>query len=205
MALYGSVNAVKAMLRADVGSTFNADADARLTALRAAVSAYIEEQTGREFGVIATETVAIRPGPRTVDLLLLPKPVRTISAVTLDPESTGTAWTGGTALPLTAFDLAMVLEDGTALAMQRTDGGTWPALVVIAANWGDADSVATVPDDITYAANYLIAERFKLEQASPAGQIGPDGSVVPIRNSLKDPLVTATVERWRLASRDLVL
>jgi hypothetical protein len=93
---------------------------------------------------------------------------------------------------------------GEALALRRTDYGWWPTVVVIVGTWADTDADATVPDDITYAANYLISERFKLEQASPAGQIGPDGSVIPVRNSLKDPLVSATMDYWRVQTPVIV-
>ena len=204
MPLYGSLDAVKAMLRADVGSTFNADADTRLTAIRKAVSAWIEGETGRTFGTGSTsETIAVRtPGNRPV--LLLPKAVRTITSVTISPEWNGSAWTGGTALAADDYVRDQVTRLGEALALRRTDYGWWPTVVVIVGTWADTDADATVPDDITYAANYLISERFKLEQASPAGQIGPDGSVIPVRNSLKDPLVSATMDYWRVQTPVIV-
>jgi len=204
MALYGSVNAVKTMLRADVGSTFNADADARLTALQKAVSAYIEDETGRTFGTgSVSETVVVRaPGNRV--LLLLPKAIRTVTSVVVAPEWSGSAWTGGDTLTSADYLREQITDTGEALALRRLDTGTWPTVVVIGGTWADTDGDATVPDEITYAANYLIAERFKLEQASPAGQIGPDGSVVPIRNSLKDPLVMATLDAWRVETPVIV-
>lgn len=205
MALYGSVDAVKAMLRADVGSVFNADQEARIVALRAAVSALIETETGRTFGVPTIETVAIRPGDRVGSTLLLPKALRSATTVTLDPTSTGTAWTGGTALALSAVEQGMVTSKGEALALVLTNGGTWPALVTVTGSWADTDGDTGVPTEITYIANYLIAERFKMEQASPAGQIGPDGSVIPVRNALRDPMVAAVLMDWRAPGPELVL
>ena len=204
MALYGSTSAVKAMLRADVGSTFNADADTRLTALQKAVSAYIEGETGRTFGTGATsETIVVRtPGNRTI--LLLPKAIRTVTSVTVAPEWDGSAWTGGQALTSADYVREQVTRTGEALALRREDYGWWPTVVVVTGTWADTDADANVPDDITYVANYLMAERFKLEQASPAGQIGPDGSVIPVRNSLKDPLVAARLDYWRVETPVIV-
>ena len=205
MPLYGSVDAIKAMLRADVGSTFNADQEARIAALRKWASFHIEQETGRTFGVAATSQTVAVDAPGDSHLLLLPKAVRTVSAVLLAPEWTGSGWTSGT--PLTADDwrFAMVQRTGEALALRRVDAWYWPVLVVVTGTWEDADADATVPDEITYVANYLAAERFKVEQASPAGQIGPDGSVLPIRNALSDPLVKSTLEAWRGSLEAVVL
>lgn len=198
MPLYGTVAAAKAMLRADGASTFSADQDARLTALQKAVSLYIEQATGRQFGIVTIEQVAVRRRGQAVYTLMLPKPVRTITAVTLDPVNTGTAWSGGTALPLSGVERAMITVRDEALALVRSDGDVWPMLTVVTGNWADSDSDTAVPDDITYVANYLMAERFKLEQASPSGQIGPDGSVVPIRDALRDSMVRETVDKYAI-------
>jgi hypothetical protein len=205
VALYGSVDAIKGLLRADVGSAFNADQEARIVALRKWASAYIEQETGRVFGVAAaSETVAVET-PGNDWLLLLPKAARTVTAVTLSPEWTGSGWTNGTPLAADEWRFAMVQRTGEALALRRVHGWHWPSLVVVTGTWEDADADLAVPDEIVYVANFLAAERFKLEQASPAGQIGPDGSVLPVRNVLKDPLVTAALARWTAARQAVVL
>jgi hypothetical protein len=53
-----------------------------------------------------------------------------------------------------------------------------------------------VPDDIRYAVNYMILERFKLEKAGPAGFTGLDGSTVPVRDVFNDPLVKRTLAKY---------
>lgn len=203
MALYGSVDAVKQMLRADVASVFNADAEARLAALQLAVSAFIEHETGRVFGGTAMGE-AIGVWARGVShLLLLPKAVREVSSVVLSPVLTATGFAGGTTLDRPHWGATFVTATGEASALIRFDGVPWPELTVVTGTWEDARG-GTVPPDITNIANLIIAEAYKREQASPNGAIGPDGSVIPLRNWLRDPLVDRTLAYWRAAAQVVI-
>lgn len=221
MPTYGSTAAVQQLLRANVTSTFNQDALDRIDALLATVSALIEQLTGRQFGTGATsETVVIagshwfpfpswraagRLGTGLSDLLVLPKGVRTIASVTVGGVWDGSAYTDGTALTVDQYQPVYQTRTGEYLALRLVDGSSWGRPVAIAGTWEDTDADNAVPSEITYLANFLAAERFKVEMSSAAGQFGPDGAQLPIRNVLKDPLVTAIVDKWRISNEALVL
>lgn len=199
MALYGNVEAAKRLLRASDVSAFSADQDARLAALHLAVSALIEHETGRTFGVgpaVATRSFHAPPSP----VLVIDPPVKGVTQVVVN----------GVTVDPSFYALAMTDRAGFGYGLRRTDGwswaGTYAGEVVVTGTFADLDDGATgeVPEDVTYAANYLIAERFKLEQASPAGFTGPDGAVVPIRNALKDPIVAKTLAHYRVPASSLV-
>lgn len=200
MALYGSVDAAKALLRASVGSAFNADQEGRLTALHKAVSALIDRETGRTFGTgpAATEVVAVRASGVS-DVLILPRAVRTVSGVTVGAGWAAGAWTGGTALGTGDWRLVYRTQAGEYLGLLRVGGAYWLGDVLVAGTWEDADADNQVPDDITYVANLLMAEFFKREQQSSAAQIGPDGTPIFPRNPLKDPMVATTLDKYRVA------
>ncbi len=197
MALYGSIAATKQLLKADVGSVFNADQDARLVALQTAVSLLIEHETGRTFGTGATTESVVVTAPGVSPVLVLPKGLRTITTITREGSWTGTAYTGGTSVLGTIYRKTAIARTGEALSLTTIDGSYWVGIYTIVGTWEDTDGDALVPDDITYVANYLMAERFKVEQASPAGFSGPDGAIVPIRNMMKDPIVKSTLDYHR--------
>lgn len=195
MPLYGSVDGAKALLRSTVTAQFNVDHDARLAALRPAVSAWIEEQTGRTFGSGPVSTTQLATGTGR-DLLLLADGVRSVTGVVAGPEWSGSAWTGGDPVPAAQYRLVLRNRQGLYAALQTTDGDGWHGEFAVTGVYAGSPDAAGVPDDITYVANYLIAERFKIEQASPNGAIGPDGTVLPIRNVLADPLVKDTIAKY---------
>jgi hypothetical protein len=196
--LYGDIETAKAMLRPTGSASFNDDAEVRLAALQAFVSQQLEYKTGRIFGGTATPTTRTVQGNMSCpdEILDLPMPVRSVSAVAITGNS-----------PETVADSDYVLWYGDRLgdyhAIRRTYGSLWPwrngiDAVAVTAVWSDEANGGAVPDDITYAANYLIAELFKSEQASPAGFTGPDGATVPIRDPWKNSTVTSAIEAHRV-------
>lgn len=204
MPLYGSVQAARELLRALPGSSFNADQEARLVALRAAVSAWIEHETGRAFGdAAAAQTVAVS-APGVSDVLVLPKAVRTVDSVLVGATWNGSAWTGGAVLTADRYRPVFRTKTGEALGLAMASGAAWFGTVVVTGTWEDGDADASVPDDITYLANRLVAEFFKAEQASASGTIGENGNVIPLKNATKDPLVAGILARWRVADRLVV-
>lgn len=198
--LYGDIEQVKGMLRPSESASFGGDADARLYALQGAVSLQLEDKTGRVFGGTATATA------RTVDgrsgyadpVLMLPYPVRSVTTVAL---------IGDYAATLESTDWALWFTDsrGDSHALLRSRSNTWAPKdgvnrIVVTAVWCDTANGGEVPDDVTYAANYCIAELFKAETASPAGFTGPDGATVPVRDPWKHTMVKGVIEKYRVAT-----
>lgn len=208
MTLYGSADQVKKMLRPVETSTFGADADSRLTELQEVVSLLIEEKTGRVFGGTATATARTIDGPaagRGV-ILSLPCPVRSVTSVEIVGAISDSLTEYNTSTGAGEYVLWNPGRQGDYHALRRVNGGQWPARdgltrITITAVWSDTASGGSVPDDITYMANYVIAELFKAEQASTAGFTGPDGSTVPVRDPWKHPVVVATIKKYASARR----
>lgn len=194
MPTYGSANAVKAVLRADTSSTFNADQETRITALLSLASAYIENATGCQFGVSTPETIVIETGLDDGVTLWLPKGIRTLTSITEEPTWNGTTFTGGTAIGTSSYRLS---DKASGQAFYRTitrTDGIWSGLYVIVGVW--EDQYPTVPDDITWVVNNIVIELFKKQQASPAGNVGPDGSVIPLRDVTKQTEVQSVVHKY---------
>lgn len=213
MALYGDLDTVERLLRATPNSSLNADADIRLAAIQAAVSAYIEEQTGRTFGVAAVaESVVVKAAEVfTIDgrggasaVLLLPKAIRAITSVVSNPEWSGSGWTDGETVDPTAYRPIMLTNTGEAMALEAVGGGYWLGRYVITGTFEDADSDTVVPADVTYIANWLIAEQFKYEQSSAAGIAGPDGQTLQLKNPYKHALVCTIIAKYRTSENIVV-
>lgn len=212
MAEYGDVAMVKKMLRPDELSLFGTDLDDRLSAIQQAISLDLEERTGRVFGVTALDVSDLHwIGP--YDVLVLNRPARSVTSITYGGTLTGSTMTGGT----TVSDLYNVIRDpqtGFIYAIGSNTGSIWSwyadppydltqslTPVVVTADFIDTDDDTVVPADVTYAANVLILKTYQIENASPAGFTGADGTVAPITDPWKHPSVKAvlnkyTVTRW---------
>jgi hypothetical protein len=205
MALLGDLDHVEKMLRATVGSDLGDDVTDRLSLIRAAISARLEDLCGRTFGSPVEDTTEIVwAGP--FETILLPRPARSITSVTSGGTVSGTTYTGGSAI--TGFAYAPYdAQRGLIYGLTRTTGSWWAwgdpygaygarQPVEIVGDFSDSDADSDVPDDVTYAANLLIAEQFKRENASPAGFSGPTGDVIPMRDPWNDPFVKQVIERY---------
>jgi hypothetical protein len=210
MTEYGDLDHVRKMLRPTATDDLGADDEARLTKIQAAISAMLEYELGRSFGVPAEDTtVTAWAGPG--DVLLLPRPARAITTVTVGGTVAGGTVTGGTAFADDYWAHHFVdPETGFISGLRLLSGASWgdywyTTPVVIEGDFSDSDDDTTIPADLQYAVSWIIAERFKQESASPAGFIGPDGSIAPFRKLFDDEFVKPTLDRYRVASRDLVV
>lgn len=205
MALYGSNAQTQKMIRGTPEIQLGTDFDSRFQGIQAAVSRIIERKTGRAFGGGAAlpESRLIYAGPYTS--LLLEVPARTITSIQRYGQWTGTAYTGGITLAGIDWIPDPVDVDGLILGARLAYGGAWgisdnygrPATpIYITGTWSDQPAEAEAPADITYVANYVIAEIFKAEQASPAGFVGPDGTVTPIRNPWRNETVNQILDSY---------
>ena len=210
MPLYGSLAAVTSMMRPNETTAYGADITARLTAIRAAVSAQLESKLGRTFGAIAADTsVLIWAG--SSDILLLPRPARSITSVTVAGTVTAGTMTGGTAYATNLWTFAPYdVDDALIYGLRLLSGGWWgsstisgyPSVpVVVVGDFTDTDDDATVPDDVTYAANVLILRTLQRESTGVAGVSGEDGSFQSPLDPWNDPIVRRAIDRYRLSSR----
>jgi hypothetical protein len=203
MALYGDIDHVKRLLAAS-GATYDADHDDRLTAIQAAVSAAIEDDTGRSFGAVAADETVLMWGADS-DVLILPRPLRTITTLTVGGTVEGGTMTGGTVYGDDLYIHEIVDRNGLIYALRLTSGWTWGegTPITITGDFAGTDDDADVPDDLTYAANRLIAETFKAENLPI---VTLDGEIVPRRNPWTDPIIKAVLTRYRInPARELVL
>jgi hypothetical protein len=206
MAVLGDLDHVKRMLRPSTSTDFGVDVDERLEAIQVAVSAILEETMGRSFGSETADTTVIVYGGYS-PILILPTPARSITSVTVGGTVTGGTVTGGSVYTTSHYaHWNMDTQTGAIHGLRLISGGNWgytdihnrPLVpVVVVGDFTSTDSDAIIPDDVQYCANFLIAERFKMESASPAGYIGPDGMTIPIRDAWKDPMVVKIIDRYR--------
>lgn len=178
----------------------------RIDALNATVSSIVEDELGRSFGATATDTTVLFWSADS-DVLVLPRPLRTITTVTVGGTVTGSTMTGGNVLTTDYWTPSITDQDGLIYALRLLSGGWWGAgmPVTVTGQWAATDADALVPDDLKYAVDYLVSEHFKIEQASPAGFTGPDGATVPIRNPWKADIWLKVKDKYEVSNRELVL
>lgn len=217
MVAYGDAAQVKVMLRADESIPFGADIDSRIEALNLAISAAVDEETGRTFGVAGADTTEIHwVGP--YDTIILNRPATAITKITYGGTVSGSIMTGGTDILATDLVITIMDHKGRITAIRPGNMGAgyiWSwydtpqpfavytrTPVAVTATYDvygyDAGTVSHVPADITYIVTYMISERLKLEKAGPAGFTGPAGDIVPVRDVFSDPLVKRVLTKYRV-------
>lgn len=194
MTIYGSTAGVKDLLASQGTNDWSEPELARINALLPTVSALIESDTGATFGEAEPETLAIE-SLGYGSLLYLPKGLRSLTGVTESPEWESGAWGGGTVLTNSQYRLASRTIDGVYRTLLRVDSG-WAGTYLVTGLWEDTS--AEIPPEIDYLANYLAAEIFKKQKASPAGFVGPDGVAVAVRNTFIEPEVKRILDLHRV-------
>jgi hypothetical protein len=208
MAGYGVVSTIVAMLGpSEPSGGFQAGLEARIDAMQETVSTLVEEATGRAWSEDAAPSVTrtIYPVGGASDVLVLPVPAQTITAITVGGIDEGGTVSGGTALDVAGWSVAYRDANGDITAIRLWSGAAWVGWrsVTITGTW--ADTAGAVPTELVWVVNYVTAERIKQEQASPAGFSGADGTVTPIRNPWADPQVKAILRKHRLVTKGLVV
>lgn len=208
MSVYGDDDIIVQMLGpAEPSDGLSADLEDRVAAMNAVVSGLIDEATGRQWivGAPAPATRAIIPTGGSSTVLVLPVPAVSISAITVNQDDEGGVLSGGTSLDAAYWSVALRNRDGDITALRTNTGAYWIGYRVVSITGVWSDQVQNVPDDIIWAANFITAERIKQEQASPAGFVGPDGTVAPIRDPWADPQVKAILKRHRVTGKGVVV
>lgn len=195
MALLGSVEGVKRLVQSVDGDDFTGDQETRLEEVLAAVSSLIETRIGITYGTTPlTVTSRLVRSLGVTDELWLPEPIVDLDSIVLAEEWTGTTWIGTTALAATYY-LARADEYGRARAVRTVPGYAWSGDYLVTGTWASTQLDTLIPDDLMYVANYVAAEIYKKQSASPAGYAGPDGRVVLFRNALKEPEIVELLDK----------
>ena len=213
MTAYGDDNTVATMLEPSTNSGFSEVLTTRIAAMREVVSRLIDEETGRSWGTAGTsETRVIRSnGAVYGELLILPAPARSISAITVNVTDEAGVISGGTVLESSQWTTGLTDANGNITAIQVGWFGNWsypfgyPGTTTVTGIWADTGADTDIPAEINWACNYITAKSIAEEQASPAGFVGSDGAVVPIRNPWSDPKVKKILRKYELATHGLVL
>lgn len=195
MPTYGSANDVKELLRTNASATFSVDDAARIDDLLPVVSLAIEQITGATFHSDAVTATTRDQEGDGLPRLYLDMGLRSVTQVKEDVTWSAGAWSGGTVLTTSQYRLTGQRANGAYRILERMDG-VWSGPVVITGVW--EDTYTSVPVDITYIANFVAAEVFKGQQASPHGLVGPEGAMVPIRNALAAPEVKLKLDHYRV-------
>jgi hypothetical protein len=208
MAAYGDDTTILQMLGPGDESTGFSDAlQERISSMNEVVSALVEEKTGRAWisTAPASATRVVYPSSGTSSFMVLRTPAVSISAITVNQDDDDGVISGGSALTAGAWAVASKNQRGEITAIRTNNGGVWIDYQVVSITGIWADEIQTVPADVEWLVNYVTAERIKQEQASPAGFLGPDGTVTPIRDPWNDPQVKDIIRRHRLTGKMLVL
>lgn len=184
MPLLASMDAVKQMLEAS-GEGDSPSRDARLLRINASVSTQLQQMLGRSFGTAQAATSRVFTAGNDGSVLF-EYPARSVTAVAVGGVWNGTVYTDSTALTVSQWMLANLDAYGRAYKLLQPYGG---ATVTVTGLWADSEDATNVPDDVQYAAAYLVAELYKQEQAGPYGFRSPDGSVARPINPWANPLV----------------
>ena len=220
MTAYGDDDTVATMLEPSTNSGFSEVLTTRIAAMREVVSRLIDEETGRSWGTAGTsETRVIRTRPYlNGNLLILPVPARTVTAITVNTTDEAGVITDGTLLTSSQWTIGLTDNEGNITALQiggaYWNGSYWSGwgnawlsygTITVTGIWADTGTDTDIPAEINWACNYITAKSIAEEQASPAGFVGSDGSVVPIRNPWSDPKVKKILRKYELATHGLVL
>lgn len=191
---YADVTHVKSKLLIDGADTVS---DGELALLDTALSLAFDAATGRTFAVTPiAETIDVT-APGVSSLLVLPEPIRTVTAIESGGTWDGTVWINGTIHSPATYRLTFGDAGKGFWAIEGAD--IWAGSVRVTGSWADVTVGATVPDDVTYAVTYAVLRQWRRERAGTDGQMGPDGLVVPVGEATDTPIWRNTVARYRVA------
>lgn len=178
---------------------------ARLVRLENGLCDTFDHKVGTSFGVAPvaeTRTILIgiySPAPYlfgsdrySSPRLILPTPIRSVTAIETGGDWNGTVWVGGQALTTDAYRLTNETDQG--FYAIDLHAGTWAGVVRVTGVWGD-QATLTVPDDVREALTFVTVDEYRTRQMSPADLSGPDGITVGTRNPWRFEIVKAAIDR----------
>ncbi len=117
--------------------------------------------------------------------------LRNVTQVMAGGTWSGLAWTGEAALAIDTWQLSFKRKDGW------YQGITIPSYryadIRVTADWEDGAEGATVPADIREAATFILVDEWRIRHMSPAGEIGPAGLAIYLRNAWEYEMVKSAI------------
>lgn len=193
---YGDAAKIKKLIGPKDDTPFAAGDSERIEDLRKTVSLEVEHLTGAVFNEPNTSKTKTVRGDGTANLWL-PSGTRSVTSITENPTWDGTSWTGGQAIAASKYLLEGLRDSGAYGRLERYDG-IWLNRVryVIVGTW--EESWPTIPDDIHYVVNYVAAFVWMKQRSGLTGQIGPDGAVLSIRDTLRETEIATILRFYQL-------
>lgn len=189
---YANQSDVLANLREVTGNTALLD---YLMRIENALADVFDHKVGRSFGVAATPSTRVIVGTHD-GTLVFARPARAISGISHSGTYSGGEWIDETV----ETDWHEVYSrDGLIYGVERTSG-IWPNRVRVTGIWA-SDPESVVPDDVQHALTLATVKQYRKETSTPgnAGDLlGPEGFAVPAPDPWSDPLVKATIEKYRV-------
>lgn len=193
---YANPSDVLGQLRLDPAIPGDAPAIERVERLENGVADALDSKVGLRFGdvpVPETRTAFIAYGSQHV---VFSTPARAIVSVA---TATGIA---GVPVAVNAWTTRLIDSDGLIWSLGFDGYGfSWVGYdgesVQVSAIWAD-QPFADVPADIREAATFITVDEYRARNASPAGEIGPNGLVVQVRNPWRYDMVVSAIEKHRV-------
>lgn len=170
--------------------------DPDLAVLDVALSALFDEATGRTFVAAAVEETITVEAPGVSSVLVLPKPVRSISAIETGGTWNGLLWQDATLIAADAERLIYGSDEQGYWAVRGVS--TWSGPVRVTGVFADITVAALMPPDVIYAVTYAVIRQWRREFAGNDGQIGPDGLAVTVGEATANPIWKETVAKYRV-------
>jgi hypothetical protein len=119
--------------------------------------------------------------------------MKNVTAINVDGTWDGTVWDDETELEPENWMLRFRDKNGWYHGLTLPTSGY--RSVRVTAEWEDLSASATVPDDIQLAATFITADEWRILHMSPAGEIGPAGLSVYLRNAWEYDIVKQAIKR----------
>lgn len=204
---YSDLASAKAQL--DLSDAVDGDAAdiALLASIDDEVSRTLELKLGRKWGGTATPSARTIDGPVGswgAEILLLPEPVRSVTAVAIVGTLPETLTPYNASTGLGDYVLWHQTKSGDYLAIRRVQNGWWPRRdgidrITITGVWSDEASGDDPPQEVIDAATFVTVETFRQRKSSPTGEVGPDGFTIRPRNPWGFEVVKEVLKRYGAA------
>lgn len=219
MAGYGDETEIKRQLGLVDADPDDAGAIARVAALNEALSRVFDAKCNRTGTADETRTIDAgnglaggvwwwnwawmagggAPAAPTFGVLVLPAPIVSVDSIFEGGLWDGASWDDETEVVAADYRLTTGSTAGGFYAIERVGGGGWAGPVRVTGTWLDAAWTAlTVPVEVEEALTFLVVHHYREDLMSPAGVVGPEGTVVPSRNPWAFERVKAVIDRYRV-------